>query len=188
MSRAADKEAESNAAMMSEEEMRSTVLYNSYGEKLVYAGGGMWTPEQPHPETEEEKAEFESRFSHPKISVWQTVLQLTIPPVVTAVAAVVLRFTLGRSVAAFASAGWLILMAAGALLLYTLFRLKSIIIFVVRVYQVRAPMSVRGRCHMVPTCSDYMILAVRKYGALRGLIKGIKRLHRCDGTYRKDMP
>lgn len=188
MARTEDENNELNAAMMSEEEMRSTVLYNSYGEKLIYAGGGIWTPEQPHPETEEEKAEFDSRFSHPKISVWQTVLQLAIPPAVTAVAAVVLRFTLGRSVAAFASAGWLILMAAGALLLYALIRLRSIIIFAVHVYQVRAPMSVRGRCHMVPTCSDYMILAVRKYGALRGLVKGIKRLHRCDGTYRKDMP
>ena len=121
-----------------EEEKQGTVLHTEDGERLVYAGGNVWLAEPAAPMTEEEKAAYESRFSHPKISVRQTVLQLAIPPV--------------------------------------------------RVYQVRAPMSVRGRCHMVPTCSDYMILAVRKYGALRGLIKGIKRLRRCDGMYHVDMP
>ena len=172
----------------SEEEKRDKVLNTEDGEKLVYAGGNVWLAEPAAPVTDEEKAAYESRFSHPKISVGKTELQLILPPVVTAAAATVLRFTAGESVYAFGSAGYLILMAAGALLLYTLLRLRSVIIFAVQVYQVVAPMRVRERCSMVPTCSDYMILAVRKYGALRGLIKGIKRLRRCDGMYRVDMP
>ena len=126
-----------------EEEKQGTVLHTEDGERLVYAGGNVWLAEPAAPMTEEEKAAYESRFSHPKISVGKTVLQLAVPPVVTAAAATVLRFTAGESVYAFGSVGYLILMAAGALLLYTLLRLKSVIIFAVQVYQVRAPARVR---------------------------------------------
>jgi putative membrane protein insertion efficiency factor len=34
-------------------------------------------------------------------------------------------------------------------------------------------------CRFHPTCSEYMIEAVQKYGALRGVWMGLKRLVRC---------
>lgn len=34
-------------------------------------------------------------------------------------------------------------------------------------------------CRFSPTCSEYMRLAVRKHGALRGLLLGTGRLLRC---------
>ena len=34
-------------------------------------------------------------------------------------------------------------------------------------------------CRFEPTCSDYMRLAVERYGALRGIWLGVKRLLRC---------
>lgn len=34
-------------------------------------------------------------------------------------------------------------------------------------------------CKFYPTCSDYMIQAIDKYGALKGVCIGIKRLLKC---------
>jgi hypothetical protein len=34
-------------------------------------------------------------------------------------------------------------------------------------------------CRFVPTCSQYTYLAVEKYGALKGLWLGVKRISRC---------
>ncbi|MGL4595463.1 MAG: membrane protein insertion efficiency factor YidD [Thermoguttaceae bacterium] len=34
-------------------------------------------------------------------------------------------------------------------------------------------------CRFDPTCSTYMMEAIRKYGAIRGLLKGICRISRC---------
>ena len=35
-------------------------------------------------------------------------------------------------------------------------------------------------CRFTPTCSEYFILAVRKYGPLRGALKGVWRILRCN--------
>jgi len=34
-------------------------------------------------------------------------------------------------------------------------------------------------CRYTPTCSDYMLQAIQKYGAAKGTWIGIKRLSRC---------
>jgi hypothetical protein len=34
-------------------------------------------------------------------------------------------------------------------------------------------------CRYYPTCSEYMLAAVEKHGALKGLWLGLKRLFRC---------
>lgn len=74
-------------------------------------------------------------------------------------------------------------------LIYLFIRLSSILIFFVECYQLLAPEKTRMKCRFEPSCSQYMILAIRKYGAIKGLIKGLKRLKRCgypNGGY--DMP
>ena len=63
--------------------------------------------------------------------------------------------------------------------IYVLLRLKSIVIWLVRVYQHFAPDDIRQMCMYTPSCSEYMILAVEKYGVFRGVPKGIDRLSRC---------
>ena len=35
------------------------------------------------------------------------------------------------------------------------------------------------RCRFQPTCSEYFIAAVRKYGAIRGSWRGVCRICRC---------
>ena len=56
---------------------------------------------------------------------------------------------------------------------------KRVAIWLVKVYQRFAPDKIRNRCRFEPSCSQYMILALEKYGFLKGLCKGIARLRRC---------
>lgn len=67
-----------------------------------------------------------------------------------------------------------------------LFKLKSILIWTVKLYQRFAPISVRSMCRFEPSCSEYMIQSIEKYGVFLGLRKGIDRLNRCaskDGGF-----
>jgi len=49
----------------------------------------------------------------------------------------------------------------------------------VRLYQIVLGPLLGGRCRYLPTCSEFMIQAVRKYGTVRGTLKGIGRILRC---------
>lgn len=75
------------------------------------------------------------------------------------------------------------------LLVYGIVNIKRAVICCVRIYQRYAPEAVRRKCRFEPSCSEYMILAIEKYGFFKGVAKGINRLKRCninDGGY--DMP
>ena len=54
------------------------------------------------------------------------------------------------------------------------------IILLVRVYQFTLSPIFGRQCRFQPTCSHYMIGAVEKYGAVRGSLKGIWRIIRCN--------
>lgn len=56
---------------------------------------------------------------------------------------------------------------------------KKIIIFLIRLYQRYMPYDIRCNCLFVPNCSEYMVLAINKYGVFKGVRKGINRLSRC---------
>ncbi len=68
--------------------------------------------------------------------------------------------------------------------------LKSAVIGCIKLYQHYAPEQIRRRCLFKPTCSEYAILAIRKYGLVIGLIKTYIRLFKkCRGNiYRIDYP
>lgn len=68
--------------------------------------------------------------------------------------------------------------------------LKRICILSVELYQHYASEEMRRRCMLMPTCSEYALLAFRKYGAVRGGCKTFVRLmKRCGGkVYRIDYP
>ena len=66
-----------------------------------------------------------------------------------------------------------------AVIVYLAVISKKIIIWLVHLYQNKAPDAVRLRCVFEPSCSEYMILAIEKYGVVRGVWKGIQRLGRC---------
>lgn len=58
--------------------------------------------------------------------------------------------------------------------------LKRILICLVQIYQHYAPASIRNKCRFEPSCSEYMIISLKKYGLCKGLMKGIRRLTRCN--------
>jgi putative membrane protein insertion efficiency factor len=61
----------------------------------------------------------------------------------------------------------------------TLSPLAWLLIKGVRCYQLTLSSVMGGQCRFHPTCSEYFILAVRKYGGARGAWKGLGRILRC---------
>jgi len=49
-----------------------------------------------------------------------------------------------------------------------------------RFYQRLVSPLLGGHCRFEPTCSQYFIEAVQKYGAVRGLLRGVWRICRCN--------
>ena len=68
--------------------------------------------------------------------------------------------------------------------------LKTAIIGVIKLYQHYAPEEIRRRCLFKPTCSEYAILALKKYGVIIGLVTIYIRLFKkCRGNiYSIDYP
>jgi uncharacterized protein len=58
------------------------------------------------------------------------------------------------------------------------FYLTILFISIVRAYQVVISPLLAKRCRYIPSCSSYMIEAIRIHG-LRGIIMGVKRVFRC---------
>lgn len=56
---------------------------------------------------------------------------------------------------------------------------KKTLIWLILLYQKYAPERIRKSCVFEPTCSNYMLMAIDKYGLIKGLTKGIIRLIRC---------
>jgi putative membrane protein insertion efficiency factor len=79
---------------------------------------------------------------------------------------------------------WLILFLSGCFVLS-----KQMAIGFVRLYQHYSPERLRRRCLFKPTCSEYALLAIEKYGLFKGMKKSFDRLKRCHGEdYRIDYP
>lgn len=57
--------------------------------------------------------------------------------------------------------------------------MKHFVIIPVRLYQMLVSPLLPPACRYYPSCSNYMIAAVRKHGALRGTWLGLRRLLRC---------
>lgn len=75
---------------------------------------------------------------------------------------------------------WGICLAAAAIpLALLIFFAKRACIEWILLYQKHAPERLRQSCLFTPSCSEYMRLAIEKYGTVRGVAKGIRRLCRC---------
>jgi putative membrane protein insertion efficiency factor len=57
---------------------------------------------------------------------------------------------------------------------------SSILIGGVRCYQLLLSPFLGRNCRFTPSCSNYFIQAVRKYGPLKGSLRGIWRICRCN--------
>ena len=57
--------------------------------------------------------------------------------------------------------------------------LKKFLVLIVRGYQKFISPLLGNNCRFSPTCSEYFILAVEKYGVIKGSYIGGKRILRC---------
>jgi len=55
----------------------------------------------------------------------------------------------------------------------------SALFVLVRAYQLLISPWLGPACRFEPTCSNYLLQAVRKYGLIRGIAKGAGRICRC---------
>lgn len=69
--------------------------------------------------------------------------------------------------------------------------INNILIFVVRIYQSTFSPYINSNCRFYPTCSEYAILALKKYNIVKACFKIAKRIISCHNFSQKhpvDMP
>ena len=49
----------------------------------------------------------------------------------------------------------------------------------IRGYQKRISPNKRPCCRFIPTCSEYAVTAIERYGSLKGTVLAVRRLARC---------
>ena len=64
--------------------------------------------------------------------------------------------------------------------------MKKIFLFLIRFYRKHISPLSAPKCRFVPTCSQYALEAVEKYGALKGGWMSLKRILRCNPFYKGD--
>jgi putative membrane protein insertion efficiency factor len=57
--------------------------------------------------------------------------------------------------------------------------MQALILILLRGYKRFLSPLLPSACRFYPTCSEFMYMAVEKYGPLRGVWLGVKRLFRC---------
>ncbi|MBW2561134.1 MAG: membrane protein insertion efficiency factor YidD [Deltaproteobacteria bacterium] len=58
--------------------------------------------------------------------------------------------------------------------------LEGVLISFIRFYQVAISPYFPQRCRFYPTCSEYAITAIKRYGPFRGSLRGFLRILRCN--------
>jgi len=64
--------------------------------------------------------------------------------------------------------------------------MKKLFLLLIRFYQKAISPHFPARCRYCPTCSQYAVEAIEKYGAAKGGWLAFKRLMRCHPFYKGD--
>ena len=64
--------------------------------------------------------------------------------------------------------------------------MKRIFLALIRFYQKRISPGLPARCRYTPTCSQYALEAIERYGALRGGWLAFRRFMRCHPFSKRD--
>ncbi len=107
------------------------------------------------------------KCNRPTINIKQIVLGLLLPFFITVI--VLFYIFLWPS-------AWFLIIGIA---LSVLFFIKAFVVFTVLLYQKVAPVRIRCSCRFEPSCSEYMLLSIDKFGFAKGFIKGMGRLFRC---------
>ena len=57
--------------------------------------------------------------------------------------------------------------------------MKAILLGIIRLYQMTLSRALPPTCRFTPSCSQYSVEAIDRYGALRGGWMAVKRISRC---------
>lgn len=57
--------------------------------------------------------------------------------------------------------------------------MRKILIKLIKLYQV-TPLHCHSLCRYTPSCSEYMKVAIERYGSIKGVWMGTKRILRCN--------
>ncbi len=57
--------------------------------------------------------------------------------------------------------------------------MSKLLIFIIKIYQYFLSPILGNRCRFLPTCSEYFIESLNKFGLVKGVMFGIKRILRC---------
>ncbi len=58
--------------------------------------------------------------------------------------------------------------------------MKKILMRMIGFYRKHISPATRPSCRFIPTCSEYALLALEKYGALKGSYLALRRILRCN--------
>jgi len=61
--------------------------------------------------------------------------------------------------------------------------IKFLLISLVKIYQYTLSPVLGNNCRFQPTCSHYMISAIKKHGAIKGVWLGLKRILKCHPSH-----
>ena len=67
--------------------------------------------------------------------------------------------------------------------------MKKILIFLIKIYKKTISPFLGNlgiHCKYYPSCSEYMMQAIKKYGCIKGVYLGIKRLIKCNPLTKKE--
>lgn len=64
--------------------------------------------------------------------------------------------------------------------------IRQFLLGAVRFYQAHVSPALPPRCRFIPTCSQYALEAIEKYGAAKGGWLAVRRLLRCHPFYKGD--
>ena len=56
---------------------------------------------------------------------------------------------------------------------------SALALVIVKLYQILISPMFPSTCRFYPTCSNYMILAIKEWGVMKGSLLGFKRILRC---------
>ena len=57
--------------------------------------------------------------------------------------------------------------------------MKHLFILIIKFYKLIISPYLGNNCRYLPTCSEYFIDSLKEYGAIKGSVKGLKRISSC---------
>ena len=58
--------------------------------------------------------------------------------------------------------------------------MKKILAKAIRAYQIAVSPLLGQNCRFYPSCSEYCLVSIEKYGAVKGTLKCVRRIARCN--------